>query len=147
MQFQNLDSANFILDCILRYNSQLATPNFNIKTCNSKFHWNLQLLTSHSLFRDIHRSTANLSTVGAHRIFMVFSNSGVTISLNKLNVIWQDSARYWSSSQLSFIVLMVICFFFLCHFLVVEDYELFQSIVIFYMEYIRVLVHLFFFLH
>ena len=47
------DLANVLLIFISRFNPQFATRNLNTKTCKLQFHWNLQLLTRYSLFRNL----------------------------------------------------------------------------------------------
>ena len=95
-----------------------------------QFRWNLQLLARHSLFRNLLCSTTNLLTVMADRISVALNNSVVTrsITVDILNVFWEDRAYYWSSSQNK--VLLCVwqdVFFLLSHFLVAEDCELSKS--------------------
>ena len=70
--------SHFYVNCSSGFNLKLATHNFNIKTCNLQFCWNLQLLTCYSFFRYLICSTANILPVEAGRISEVLNTSGVT---------------------------------------------------------------------
>ena len=80
---------------------QGLTYNFDIKTSNLQFCWNLQFLPVYSLFRSLPCNATNLLTVEAYKISVVLNTYGVTwtIALDILNVFWQEWAYFWSSSQ------------------------------------------------
>ena len=60
------------------FNSQFATRNFTIKTCNLPFHWNLQPLTRYTLLRNLPCSATNHLRVETVRIYVALNTSGVT---------------------------------------------------------------------
>ena len=70
------------------FNLYFATRNFNTKTCNLQFRWNLQLLTRYSLFRNLPCFVTTLLTVESDRISVALNIFGVswTIALDILNV-------------------------------------------------------------
>ena len=108
-------------------NSYFETRNFNIKTCNFQFRWNLQLLTRYSLFRNLPCSTTNFLTVEADRISAALNTYGVTRSISSWYSKWLLTG--WSNTtgllhKIKFYCVFGKMFFLMRHFLVVEDYKL-----------------------
>ena len=101
LSISKFDWTFFLINWSLRFNSKFSTRNYNIKTWNLQFCWNLQLLTRYSLLRNEPCPTANLLTVEANTISVALNTSvllGLWLFIFQ-NFFWQDRAYFRSSSQ------------------------------------------------